>query len=335
MMKGWLTIGQFAKQVSLSERTIRVYEKAGLIKAHTRGENECRYFTSEQVQTVDRIKQFKAFGFSLAEIRSLLEINESLDRAKLCELLEKQLSVVEKERSDLAAAHSKLKQVITSLKQNKPGLSPEERRFVMNRFEKTSVMVGGVSNLELTANLIKQHFEKSGKSVPVVAWDGMADIPTVKPFILVVSEKVLLNQLKSKSKLSTFTPDVVVIKELSSSSDNLHQAYLQVYGGVGPHMSTILNADDRAVIELAGNEILRKGKTYYFSKNSGLQDQIKEIGGVVSDGEKVLIYGLNQKSIPTEINLNRILGHDEEMAYLASLAAIMDFGLKQEALFPL
>jgi len=53
---------------------------------------------------------------------------------------------------------------------------------------------------------------------------------------------------------------------------------------------------------------------------------------VVSDGEKVSIFGLDQTKTPTEINLNRILGHDEEMAYLASLAAVMDFGLKREAL---
>ncbi len=331
-MKSWLTIGQFAKRVSLSERTIRLYEKSGLIKAHTRGENAYRYFTSEQIQTMDRIKHFKAFGFSLAEIRSLLEIDETLDRAKLCVLLEKQLLVIEQEHSSLAAARVKSKNIITSLQQNKPGLSPEERRFIMNRFEKTSVLVGGVSNLELTANLIKQHFEKSGKSVPVIEWDGYIDLPAAKPFILVVSEKVLLAQLRSASKLSACTPDVVVIKEFSQSSDELHEAYLQVYGGVGPHMSTILNADDRAVVEFAGNATVRKGKTYYFSKNSGLEEQIEKIGGVVSDGEKVSIFGFNQTKIPTAIKLNRILGHDEEMAYLASLAAVMDFGLKQEAL---
>ena len=202
----------------------------------------------------------------------------------------------------------------------------------MNRFEKTSVMVGGVSNLKLTANLIKHHFEKSGKSVPVIEWDGNSAIPVSKPFILVVSEEVLLAQRKSDSKLSAFTPDVVVIKELSKSSDELHQAYLQVYGEVGPHMTTILNADDRAVIEFAGNETVRKGKTYYFSKNSGLEEQIGRIGGVVSDGEKVSIFGYNQTKAPSKKNLNRILGHDEEMAYLASIAAVMDFGLKQEAL---
>ncbi len=168
--------------------------------------------------------------------------------------------------------------------------------------------------------------------MPVIEWDGNTDIPVTKPFILVVSERVLLAQRKLNSKLSAFKPDVVVIKELSKSSNELHQAYLQVYGGVGPHMSTILNADDRAVIEFAENETIRKGKTYYFSKNSGLEEQIRRIGGVVSDGEKVSIFGFNQLRAPIEIDLNRILGHDEEMAYLASLAAVMDFGLKREDL---
>ncbi|HEY8269437.1 MAG TPA: MerR family transcriptional regulator [Pseudobdellovibrionaceae bacterium] len=326
-MKSWLTIGQFSKQVSLSQRTIRVYEKAGLIKAHTRGENEYRYYKIEQAEIIDRIKQFKAFGFSLGEIRSLLEIDASMDHEKLCALLQRQLVALQQEHSNIELAQSMLKQVLISLNQNKPGLAPEERRFIMNRFEKTSVLVGGVSNLELTANLIRRHFEKSGKSVPVIVWNGYDDFPATKPYIVVVSEDLLKNP-----KVSSLTPDVVVIKELSRSSDDLRRAYLQVYSAVGPNMSTILNADDRAVVEFAENEILRKGRTYYFSKNSGLQAQISRIGGVVSDGEKVSIYGLNQKGVPTEINLDRILGYNEEMAYLASLAAIMDFGLKREAL---
>lgn len=197
----------------------------------------------------------------------------------------------------------------------------------MNRFEKTSVLVSGVSNLELTANLIRRHFEKSGKSVPVIVWNGRDDFPTTKPYIVVVAENLLQNP-----KISSLTPDVVVIKELSKSSDDLHNAYLQVYSAVGPSMTTILNADDRAVIEFAANKTLQKGRMYYFSKNSGLQTQISKIGGVVSDGEKVSIYGVGQKGIPTELNFDRILGHDEEMSYLASLAAVMDFGLKREAL---
>ncbi|MGZ3772381.1 MAG: MerR family transcriptional regulator [Pseudobdellovibrionaceae bacterium] len=327
-MKNWLTIGQFSQEVSLSQRTLRVYEKVGLIKAHTRGENKYRYYTNEQIKLVERIKQFKSFGFSLYEIRSLLEIDISMDSGRLASLLEKKLGDLDMQQAKINSSQQMIRKILTSLKSNKQGLDPSERRFIMNQFEKISVVVAGIRNLEETANYIKDHIEKSGKNIPVIIWDGKSLLPQRKPFIFVVSE----DQLKKNNEISTLAPDVVVIKELSRSSNKIQEAYIQLYGSAGPHMATILNADDRAVIELAGNETLRKGKTYYFSKNSGLKPQISKIGGVISDGEKIEIFGFNHSAAVLEIKLNKILGFDDEIAYLASLAAVMDFGLKEEML---
>ena len=197
----------------------------------------------------------------------------------------------------------------------------------MTQFEKFSVVVTGVRDLGKTAEYIRAHIKKSGKEIPVEVWDGSRPLPQKKPFIFVVSEILLKN-----NKVASLAPDVVVIKELSESSKEIEEAYLQLFGAVGPHMCTILNADDRAVVELAGNETIRKGKTYYFSKNSGLQPQISKIGGVISDGELIQIYGFNQNKGPLEIKMKKILGIGDEVALLASLAAVMDIGLKEETL---
>jgi DNA-binding transcriptional MerR regulator len=326
-MKNWLTIGQFSKEVSLSQRTLRVYETMGLIKAHTRGENKYRYYTIAQIELIERIKKFKSFGFSLVEIRSLLEIDVSMDSDRLQELLGKRLRSLESQQAGINSAKLMIQSILTSLGKNKQGLAQFERRFIMSQFDKISVVVAGVRDLEKTANYIKSHIAKSGKNIPVNIWDGHSPLPQKKPFICVIAEDQLCNK-----DVSSLTPDVVVIKELSKSSPDIHNSYIQLYGAVGPEMCTILNADDRAVIELAGNETLRKGKTYYFSKNSGLQPQISKIGGVISDGEKIEIYGFNQSPIPLELNLKKILGIDEEIAYLASLAAVMDFGISEATL---
>lgn len=197
----------------------------------------------------------------------------------------------------------------------------------MSQFDKTSVVVAGVSDLDKTAQYIRGHILQGGKDIPVSVWDGSAPLPHKKPFILIIPEGLL-----HKPEVAKLAPDIVVIKELSQSSTDIQNAYLQLYGSVGPHMTTVLNADDRAVIELAGSELLRQGRTYYFSKNSGLQPQISKIGGVVSDGNDVEIYGFNQTKGPLEMSLKRIMGMGEELAFLASLAAVMDFGLKEEAI---
>jgi DNA-binding transcriptional MerR regulator len=326
-MKNWLTIGQFSKEVSLSPRTLRVYEDLGLLHAHTRGENKYRYYTSEQIELVERIKTFKSIGFSLEEIRSLLEIDISMDSERLKFLLQKQFCKLEHQQKNISSQKEQVETILSSLNGNKQGLSAQDRRFIMTQFEKISVVVAGVRDLEKTADFIREHVNKSGKDIPVTVWNGASPLPQKKPFILVIAEGLL-----PKPEVSKLSPDVVIIKELSQSSPAIHDAYLRLYGAVGPHMSTILNADDRAVIELAGNETIRQGRTFYFSKNSGLKAQISKIGGVVSDGEKIEVYGFNQNKGPLEIKLAKILGMDEEMALLASLAAVMDFGLNEDTL---
>lgn len=123
------------------------------------------------------------------------------------------------------------------------------------------------------------------------------------------------------------TPDIVVIKEVSGNSSETQSAYLKLFNSSGPHMNTILNADDRAVIDLAAHEMIRKGKTYYFSKNSGLRPQIQKIGGVLSDGETIQIYKFNEIHPLLEIKMSQIMGLTDETAWMASLAAVMDIGM--------
>ena len=326
-MKNWLSIGQFSKKVSLTQRTLRVYESAGLIHAYIRGENNYRYYTEEQVEVVQRIKHFKSFGFSLTEIKSLLEVDTSMNPDKLENHLRARLLILEKQKSHLHFAQENIHKILASLKKSKPGLGPHERRFIMSQLDKISVVIAGVHSLEQTAQFVVTHLENAGKKIPVTLWDGKSVLPKMKPYIVVIQEELLSNP-----EVKTLNADIVVIKELSTSSKNIQSNYLQLYKAVGPHMSTILNADDRAVVEMAANEDIRKGKTYYFSQNSALENQISRIGGAISQSDVVKIFNMNQSPGVVEIKVPRILGHVEEVAYLASLVAIMDLGLNPEQL---
>lgn len=326
-MKNWLTIGQLATKTSVTQKALRLYERATLLKAHIRGQNNYRYYTSEQIQIVESIKKFKSLGFTLSQIRSILENDDSMNPQLLGAFLEKRLHELQIQQSENALVQARIQKILSSLETNQMGLEVNERKFIMAQIEKLSVVVTGMTGLEMTAQFIRQHLANSGKQIPVTIWDGKSELPSKKPYVLVVSEE----QLKIQN-ISTLSPDIVVIKEVSKSNTQIQKVYTKLYSAVGPHMSTILNADDRAVVELANSEIIRKGKTYYFSKNSGLQPQISKIGGVMSNGEIVEIYGMNQNTDPTEIILDRPLGYQEEIAYLASLAAVMDLGLCKNAL---
>lgn len=199
----------------------------------------------------------------------------------------------------------------------------------MSHFEKISIVITGVKDLETTAEHIRHHLLNAGQNVEVLFWTEKLVVPKIKPHILVIPESMLeLEEVKS------LNPDVVVIKNLSHFNSDLERAYLNLYGSAGPHMTTVFNADDRISVELAANTEIRKGRTFYFSKNSGLKDQIEKIGGVVSNGEEVHIYGgVTLANAPVSLKLNRKLGFDEEVALISSLAAVMDIGLEPSTFF--
>jgi len=321
-MKNWLSIGQFATRAGLSSRTLRVYEEVGLISSHTRGENGYRYYQEKQLELATRIKGFKLLGFSLDEIKALLNADKAMDSKRLSDFLRKRLEVILEQEKNLASQKNQIDIILSSLEQKNMGLRPNERRYIMSHFQKISIVVTGVKDLELTAQHVRDHLTKAGQKADVLTWNEKFEPPKEKPYILVVPEDSLRSE-----KVKSVMPDVVVIKNLSKFNSEIERSYLNLYNAVGPHMTTVFNADDRISVELAANEEIRKGRTFYFSKNSGLEDQIRKIGGVVSDGEDIKIFGFNLTKDAMSLKLTSMLGFDEEIALLASLAAVMDIGL--------
>lgn len=311
-MRDQFTIGEFARRAGVTARALRVYEELGLIRSLGRGENGYRYFHVDQLGQMKRIQEFKALGFSLREIKALLEADRQLDRIKLGEYLRARLSEIALEARRFAEQKKQIETILHSLSNQTRGLGPNERSYVMRQFEKVSVVVTGVSGLEQTAVNIRQVLGQNAENVVVIPEHDLgADYVT---------------QLK---------PNVVVIKNISEFSAQTEAAYLRLYENVGPHMTTVFNADDRVSVELAANEAIRRGRIYYFSKNLGLADQIESIGGVISDGDEIKIFGLGQKRGTTELKLNRSLGFDQEVAWLASMAAVIDTSLSKEHLLGL
>lgn len=79
-----LTIGQLAKRAGVGVETVRFYEREGLI-AEPRRQASSRYRQYERgaVQRLLFIRQAKELGFSLREIRELLELR--VDPSSSCD----------------------------------------------------------------------------------------------------------------------------------------------------------------------------------------------------------------------------------------------------------
>lgn len=69
-----LTIGQVARRAQVSADSIRFYEREGLVAPAKRSASGYRLYTEEAVRRLDFIKHAQQCGFSLVEIRELLEM---------------------------------------------------------------------------------------------------------------------------------------------------------------------------------------------------------------------------------------------------------------------
>ncbi len=68
-----MKIGEIAAFFDVSVKAIRVYEKRGILTpAYTDPETGYRYYSADQVQTLNALLELKSLGFSLAEIKRIL-----------------------------------------------------------------------------------------------------------------------------------------------------------------------------------------------------------------------------------------------------------------------
>jgi DNA-binding transcriptional MerR regulator len=68
------SIGELARMVNLSQRTIRYYEEIGLLQSVRRIENGKRVYTDDDVRRLKFINRLKVLGLSLAEMVKLEKI---------------------------------------------------------------------------------------------------------------------------------------------------------------------------------------------------------------------------------------------------------------------
>lgn len=88
---------QFAQKASVTVRTLRYYDKVGLLSPSLYTESGYRLYTNEDLLRLQNILALKFLGFSLEEIRALLETGPK----RLEEVLAQQKAMMEAKRAQL------------------------------------------------------------------------------------------------------------------------------------------------------------------------------------------------------------------------------------------
>ena len=87
------SIGELARTVDLSQRTIRYYEEIGLLHSVRRIENGKRVYTDDDVRRLKFINRLKVLGLSLAEMVELEKVYRTQRNNR--EILPKLLAILD------------------------------------------------------------------------------------------------------------------------------------------------------------------------------------------------------------------------------------------------
>jgi DNA-binding transcriptional MerR regulator len=77
-----LKIGELARQTGLSIKTIRYYERRGLLEQPPRTQGGYRLYGPEEVASVRFVQRAKLLGLMLAEIRELVRLAVRCNEAR-------------------------------------------------------------------------------------------------------------------------------------------------------------------------------------------------------------------------------------------------------------
>jgi Hg(II)-responsive transcriptional regulator len=113
-----LTIGRLAEQADVGVDTVRFYERRGLLPEPDRTPAGYRIYAGDTVARLRFIRRAKSLGFSLDEIKTLLQLHDSGgDKSEVKKLTGRKLLQIDTRISDL----TRIRKVLAELAQQCSG----------------------------------------------------------------------------------------------------------------------------------------------------------------------------------------------------------------------
>jgi UDP-N-acetylmuramoylalanine--D-glutamate ligase len=170
-----------------------------------------------------------------------------------------------------------------------------EIEFVSHFIKQPIVAVTGTNGKTTTARLIETFLKESG----VQCWVGGSNGNPLTDFLRSgAPASVVIAELSSYmlETCETFAPSNIVFMNLAENHLERHRtmedyvnAKRRIFRNTTQATTSILNADDNAVVELARDPAVQRGRIFYFSRKASLEPQIMNIGGAVNIGKEVKV----------------------------------------------
>jgi MerR family mercuric resistance operon transcriptional regulator len=118
------TIGGLAKAAGVGVETVRYYQRRGLLAEPPRPHGEVRRYGDADVSRLKFIRSAQAAGFTLAEIKELLDLDASDDRARARQHARARVDAIEAKIAALQEARDALSTLATACASKRGGPCP-------------------------------------------------------------------------------------------------------------------------------------------------------------------------------------------------------------------
>lgn len=120
-MSGVYTIGQLAKDAGVPVSTLRFYERKGLLTPSGRTDANYRYYGPSSMERVRFIRNAQQAGFTLKDIRRLLDIEDSMTEPcdSVRELVEDRINRLDRQLDELTRFREALQTLVTDCRRSR------------------------------------------------------------------------------------------------------------------------------------------------------------------------------------------------------------------------
>lgn len=135
MKNDLMLIGEIAEFFGVSRKAMRLYEKKGIIKpVEVDATNGYRYYSADQVQQLNALLELKALGFSLDEIKNI--IDGKADKELLVKILKNKKRAWQEAMNTAKYKSECLDDIIDHLQSSQPAeriaeMTEEERAWLL------------------------------------------------------------------------------------------------------------------------------------------------------------------------------------------------------------
>jgi MerR family mercuric resistance operon transcriptional regulator len=123
------TIGGLAKSAGVGVETVRYYQRRGLLPEPARPPGEVRRYGDADVNRLKFIRSAQAAGFTLNEIKELIDLDASDDRARARELAQARVAAIDDKIAELREARDALAGLATACAKKRGGPCPILKAF--------------------------------------------------------------------------------------------------------------------------------------------------------------------------------------------------------------